>query len=201
MAVSPHAIVIEALSLLQFRRFPASWVSPSLLDHPRHCTNCPGNLPSYKELSVFSTWPSNYSIILCFLLQQHLWDEIYLYLPAPRPHLPFSFQLVFIWLLSSLSWKLLQHDSFYDALGPVLVITCFLFILLDLSAAFVILLVSSSASSHLHPASLMAPSQSFLAGCFSAVWFLTVGVPRAQAYNHLIDMFYFLIYLSLLAEL
>lgn len=42
---------IESLSLLQVNWvFPASWVSPSLLDHPCHCTKCPGNLPSYKDL-------------------------------------------------------------------------------------------------------------------------------------------------------
>ena len=45
MAVSPHAVFITALLLLQFGLFPASWVSPSLLDL-HHCINSPGNLPS-----------------------------------------------------------------------------------------------------------------------------------------------------------
>ena len=38
MAVSPHAVFITALLLLLFRLFPASWVSPSLLDL-HHCTD------------------------------------------------------------------------------------------------------------------------------------------------------------------
>ena len=109
----------------------------------------------------------------------------YLYLPTPHPHLPFSFHLFWIWLLSSLSWKRLQHDSSQDALGPVLVITWFLFMLFDVSAAFdrvnhLLLLktFSSSASPALYSASLMVSSQPFLAGCFSAVWFSTVRMPQ-----------------------
>ena len=109
----------------------------------------------------------------------------YLYSPTPHPHLPFSFHLFWIWLLSSLSWKRLQHDSSQDALGPVLVITWFLFMLFDVSAAFdrvnhLLLLktFSSSASPALYSASLMVSSQPFLAGCFSADWFLNVGVSQ-----------------------
>ena len=60
----------------------------------------------------------------------------YLYSPTPHPHLPFSFHLFLIWLLSSHSSKGLQPDSSQDALGLILVITWFLFILRDLSAAF-----------------------------------------------------------------
>lgn len=108
----------------------------------------------------------------------------YLYSPTPRPHLPFSFHLFFIWLLSSLSWKRLQHDSSQDALGPVLVITWFLFILPDLSAGFdrvdhlLLLKTFSSSALLLYIVSLMAPSQPFLADCFSADWVLSVGVSQ-----------------------
>ena len=50
---------------------------------------------------------------------------------------PFAFQLFLTWLRpTSLRRSLLQPDYIHDVLGPVLVISCFLFILLDLSATF-----------------------------------------------------------------
>ena len=82
--------------------------------------------------------------------------------------------------------KTLRLDSSQHALGPVLEITWFLFNLLHLSAAFhranhlLLLQTFSSSALLLYIVSLMAPSQSFLAGCFSADWFLSAGVSQGS---------------------
>ena len=52
----PQAIFIAALLLLQFKLSVfCIWVFPSLLDDFYHHTKCPGELLSYKELSMYST--------------------------------------------------------------------------------------------------------------------------------------------------
>lgn len=113
---------------------PASRVSPSLLGHLHHCTNFPGNLASYKELSVSSTSPPNFNIFY-LLSQQHFCDELSIF-----THSTSSPPLLFVTLLNltavltllkaALTWLL------PGCLWASLVITLFLFILLDISAVF-----------------------------------------------------------------
>lgn len=70
--------------------FLVSLVSPSLLNHPCHCTNFPRNLPFYKNspLILHNSLPTT-SFSAPFYSNTS--GIRYVSSPIPRPHLPFSF--------------------------------------------------------------------------------------------------------------